>query len=59
MKDRVKVMLKKELEHSELKPNVVGYVDSYIKGADDRPYAIVVIEDVIDMVQLFNLKVVK
>ena len=59
MEGKVKVKLRHELRDSRLKYDLVGYIDSYIKGADDKPYAVVVIDDVIDMIALYNLTVVK
>lgn len=37
----------------------VGYIDGYIRGADDIPYAVVVFDDCIEMIYLHCLDPIK
>ena len=39
------------------KKGQIGFIDGYIRGGDDRPYAIVVVDKKIDMVPLYNLRI--
>lgn len=33
-----------------------GYIDGYVRAADNRGYAVVVVDEKIDFVALYNLK---
>lgn len=44
------------IQHSRLGAGDYGYIDGYVRGADDRPYAVFVRRDgVIDLVPLHCL----
>jgi len=44
MKTRVRITIT-DYEHNEYKAGEVGYVDGYIRGGNDKPFAVVVFAD--------------
>lgn len=45
-------------DHCRLKKGDQGYIDGYVRGGDDRPYAVVVCRHIIEMIPLHALEVV-
>lgn len=56
---RTNVEVKQDIPQSSIKKGDVGYIDGYVKAADDRPYAAVVIpsKNLVDLVSVYCLKV--
>ena len=44
---------------SELKKGDKGYIDGYVRSADDRGYAVVVVGEVVEYCSLHKLKVIQ
>lgn len=44
-------------QYNEFKAGEHGYIDGYIRGGDNRPYAVVVIGDRLVLVNTYNLLV--
>jgi hypothetical protein len=55
---RIQVEIIGNYEHAAFKIGEQGFVDGYVRGADDRPYAVVIIGEKIDMVPLYSLNVI-
>jgi hypothetical protein len=55
MKTKVKII--KEYQHMMFKVGDVGYIDGYVRGADDIPYAVVIVGKKIDYVSSYSLEV--
>ena len=53
---RIEVSVLHDSPYDDYKEGDVGYVDGYCRGADDIPYAIVIINDSFCMVPLRSLK---
>ena len=58
MKTKVKVL--QDVNQSDITEGDIGYIDGYVKAADDRPYAAVVIpaKNIIDQCPLYTLQVI-
>ena len=56
---KTKVELTMDNPQSELKKGNKGYIDGYVRAADNRSYAVVVVDDKIDLVPVYLLKVIK
>jgi len=60
MEGKTRVMIKHDDNHyKEYKKGSVGYIDGYVRGGTDAPYACVVIGESVHMVPLHSLKVIK
>ena len=57
MKNRIKVEIMVATSQSALKKGDIGYIDGYVRGADDIPYAVVIVGERIGMVRIRFLKV--
>lgn len=55
MKTKVKIIC--DVPNSMLKKGDSGYIDGYVRGGNDVPYAIVVVGEYIGFVNLYMLKV--
>ena len=55
-KTRVKV--KENIHQCSIGKDCIGYIDGYVNGADNRPYAVVVSGSEIDMIPLYNLEAI-
>lgn len=56
---KTKVELIHDNIQSALKAGDKGYIDGYVRAADDRSYAVVIVGEKIDLVPLFILKVIQ
>lgn len=58
MKTKVKVL--QDVNQSEITEGDIGYIDGYVRAADDRPYAAVVIpaKKIIDWCPLYTLEII-
>ena len=56
---KTKVEVKEDERQSQLKKGDKGYIDGYVRAADNRGYAVVVVGDIIDFCPLYNLKVIQ
>ena len=54
---KTKVRIKDQYYQCELKRGDIGYIDGYVSGGDNRPYAVVVVKDKIDLVPIHALEV--
>lgn len=57
MKTQVKIT-HDDGQHQEYKKGETGYIDGYVQGGDDRPYAAVVIGTRIVLTPTYALKVI-
>lgn len=57
MKTRVEI--KHNILQTVLKSGDIGYIDGYVRGGNNAPYAVVVVGDKIDMAPLYSLKIIK
>ena len=55
---KTKVELIDEVQQSQLKKGDRGYIDGYVQAADNRGYAVVVVGEIVDLCQVWNLKVI-
>ena len=55
---KTKVELKDDVQQSQLKKGDKGYIDGYLRAADNRGYAVVVVGERLDFVPLYSLKVI-
>jgi len=42
---------------NQAKKGDIGYIDGYINGGDNKPYAVVLIRDFISMIPFYQLKI--
>lgn len=56
--DKTKVEVLSDDHFGEFKKGERGYIDGYVRGGDDAPYAAVVIDDRVALISTTNLKVV-
>ena len=56
---KTKVEVTSNVYQCQLKKGEFGYIDGYVKAGDDRPYAVVVVDERIDFVPLHALKVIQ
>lgn len=57
MEGKTKAMIMSNVQQSELKKWDQGYIDGYVRGADDRAYAVFVrLDGLIDLVSLYQLR---
>ena len=56
---KTNVEMKNDQHQCEIKKGDVGYIDGYVRAADDRSYACVVVPDkgIVDLVSIYNVKV--
>lgn len=52
------VRVTSDVNNGQAKKGDIGYIDGYVRGADDVPYAIVVILDLLSFVPLNKLEVI-
>lgn len=52
---KTKVTIIGDVNQSQLKGGMTGYIDGYVRGGDERPYAVVVSNEIIDLVPLYQL----
>lgn len=57
MEGKTRVLIKDNYNQATHKVDQVGFIDGYLRGGDNRPYAVVIVRDIIDMVPLHCLKV--
>lgn len=50
MKNKTKVKITGVYNHGTFKIGQVGYIDGYVRGGNDVPYAVVISEKVLDLV---------
>jgi len=51
------VYITHDIKHTRLAKGQSGYIDGYCRGADGKPYAVVVVDHAIDMVPIHAIKV--
>ena len=56
---KTKVELINDNPQSQLMKGDKGYIDGYVRAANNRSYAAVVVDDKIDLVAIYNLKVIQ
>ena len=57
--EKTKAIINSNTFQCRLEEGMEGYVDGYVRAGDDRPYAVVVSGEIIDMVPLYALIVKK
>jgi|2_EtaG_2_1085320.scaffolds.fasta_scaffold37301_2 sugar lactone lactonase YvrE len=56
---KTKVEIKTDVHQCQLKKGEKGYIDGYVRAADNRGYAVVVVGERLDFVPLYSLKVLQ
>lgn len=58
---KTKAVIMSNVNQSQLKQNDLGYIDGYVKGGDDRPYAVFIRweDGVIDLVPINQLRAIQ
>jgi hypothetical protein len=60
MENKTKVkILNKDHQYNEYQEGEIGYIDGYCRAADNRPYAVVVINTRLVMIPFYNLEIIK
>lgn len=54
--NKTKVQIMKKADQCMFNVGDIGYIDGYVRGGDNRPYAVVVIGGMIDLVIVHNLR---
>lgn len=57
MEERVKVIVTKKSRYNDYNVGEIGYVDGYVRGGDNRAYAVVIINEKLIMVDLRDINV--
>ena len=55
---KTKVRITSDVQQEQARKGDIGYIDGYVRGADERPYAMVVIQNLISMVPHHQLEVI-
>lgn len=55
--EKTKIRVIGDVHQSRLKKDDIGYIDGYVRGGDDRPYAVVVKDNIIDLAPIYMLEV--
>lgn len=58
METKTKVEIILNTEQCQHKKGNIGYIDGYVCAGDGRPYAIVVCDEIIDLVPTWAMKVI-
>lgn len=54
---KTKVRVMSAFYQCEFKRGDIGYIDGYVRGGNDIPFAVVVVKDKIDLVPIHDLEV--
>lgn len=56
---KTRVIVKHDINQSEIKKGDIGYIDGYVQAADGRPYAAVVIPEksIVDLCSMYSLEI--
>jgi len=54
---RLKVEILNDIHQEMARKGDIGYIDGYVQCADRRPYAVVIINDVLSYIPIYSLKV--
>jgi len=57
MENKTKVILTSSSVECQHKKGDEGYIDGYVRGANDCPYAVVIVGENVDLVDIHLLKV--
>ena len=56
---KTKVTIVRDVEQSKVKKGETGYIDGYVTAANGRPYAVVVVGVLIEMIPIYDLLVLE
>ena len=56
---KTNIIIKKDCVNGNYKEKELGYIDGYIRGGNDSPYAVVVLGDKLTLVPFVDIKVLK
>jgi hypothetical protein len=59
MEGKTKVEIISDTNQCRIHKGAKGYIDGYIRGGNDTPYAAVVSGDTVDLVPTYALKIIK
>lgn len=56
---KTKVEITADIHQCQLRKGEKGYIDGYVRAGDNRGYAVVVVDERLDFVPLYSLKVIQ
>ena len=57
--EKIYVKLKSNGQYNDYKAGQIGFIHGYLRGGDDRPYAVVVVGKDVVMAILYDLEVIE